>query len=176
MRQSLCYLAIVCLSSIIIIPNVSGQAAEFHVEQNVYEKIYGSSVSAKFFGYVEDTKFGKVTLTLLTPSGTEIENRIFPTNIGYFELWQYLEKDAELGTYQGTAVYNNEVIGTSSFELVDENNPSIMKQDQTSDEQSQIPSWVKKIFVWYGDDMISEIELLTAIKFLVNEGIINLKD
>ena len=57
MRQSLCYLAIICLSSIII-PNVSGQVEEFNVAQNVYEKNHGESIAAKFFGYVEETKFG----------------------------------------------------------------------------------------------------------------------
>ena len=175
MRQSLCYLAIICLSSIII-PNVSGQVEEFNVAQNVYEKNHGESIAAKFFGYVEETKFGKITLKLLTPSGIEIENRIFPTSAGYFELWQYLDSDADVGTYQGTAVYNNQIIGTSSFELVDKNNSSITKQDKILEEQNQIPPWIKNIFVWYGDDMISEMELLIAIKFLVNEGIINLKD
>ena len=41
-------------------------------------------------------------------------------------------------------------------------------------ETPEIPSWIKNVFIWYGDDKVSEKELLSAIKFLVNDGIINL--
>ena len=43
-------------------------------------------------------------------------------------------------------------------------------------EESKIPEWVKNIFTWYSQDQISEDEVLNAIKFLVNEGIINLDE
>ncbi len=35
----------------------------------------------------------------------------------------------------------------------------------------QIPSWVENIFVWYGEGIVSEDELLNAIKYLINEDI-----
>ena len=38
----------------------------------------------------------------------------------------------------------------------------------------KIPDWVKNIFTWYSQDQISEDEVLNAIKFLVNQGIIDL--
>ena len=37
---------------------------------------------------------------------------------------------------------------------------------------SKIPDWVKNIFVWYGQDLVSEGELLNAIKYLITEGIL----
>ena len=37
---------------------------------------------------------------------------------------------------------------------------------------AKIPDWVKNIFLWYGQDQISEDELLDAIKYLINEGIL----
>ena len=40
----------------------------------------------------------------------------------------------------------------------------------------KIPEWVKNIFIWFSQDQISEDEVLNAIKFLVNQGIINLDD
>ncbi len=40
--------------------------------------------------------------------------------------------------------------------------------------KQKIPEWVKNIFTWYSQDQISEDEVLNAIKFLVNQGIINL--
>jgi len=39
-------------------------------------------------------------------------------------------------------------------------------------EKSKIPDWVKNIFVWYGQDQVSEDELLNAIKYLIDEGIL----
>ena len=41
---------------------------------------------------------------------------------------------------------------------------------------NKIPEWVKNIFTWYAQDQISEDEVLNAIKFLVNQGIINLDE
>ena len=38
----------------------------------------------------------------------------------------------------------------------------------------KIPEWVRDIFIWYGEDAVSEDELLNAIKYLVNNNIINL--
>ena len=35
-----------------------------------------------------------------------------------------------------------------------------------------IPNWVRNIFVWYGDELISENELLNAIKFLIEKKIL----
>ena len=46
--------------------------------------------------------------------------------------------------------------------------------EYTSD--NKIPDWVRNIFIWYGEEQISEDELLNAIKFLVNQGIINLNE
>jgi hypothetical protein len=39
---------------------------------------------------------------------------------------------------------------------------------------SKIPAWVRNVFIWYGDGKISEDDLLGAIKFLVDSGIIQL--
>lgn len=40
---------------------------------------------------------------------------------------------------------------------------------------SNIPDWVRNIFAWYGDELISEDELLNAIKYLVDQKIIILE-
>ena len=39
-------------------------------------------------------------------------------------------------------------------------------------DKSEIPDWVKNIFLWYDQDQVSENELLNAIKYLINEGIL----
>ena len=42
------------------------------------------------------------------------------------------------------------------------------------EEIEKIPEWVKNIFTWFSLDQISEDEVLNSIKFLVNQGIIDL--
>ncbi|MEJ2259321.1 MAG: PQQ-dependent sugar dehydrogenase [Nitrosopumilaceae archaeon] len=41
--------------------------------------------------------------------------------------------------------------------------------------KQKIPDWVRNNFVWYGQDKVSEQEILNAIKFLVQEKIIQLE-
>ena len=42
------------------------------------------------------------------------------------------------------------------------------------EEIQKIPEWVRNIFVWYGDELVSEQELLNAIKFLLEQRIITI--
>lgn len=39
----------------------------------------------------------------------------------------------------------------------------------------KIPEWVKNVFLWYGQEKVSEDELLDAIKFLIKENIIKIE-
>lgn len=39
---------------------------------------------------------------------------------------------------------------------------------------SKIPEWVKNVFVWYGQNQISEDELLNSIKFLIENKILTI--
>ncbi|MFB5638167.1 MAG: hypothetical protein ACE5RF_07135, partial [Nitrosarchaeum sp.] len=44
----------------------------------------------------------------------------------------------------------------------------------TSNEGTNIPVWIKNTMGWYIDGSISEHEMILAIQFLVNQGIIKL--
>lgn len=58
---------------------------------------------------------------------------------------------------------------------------SYPKQCRTDDGQHfveqirLVPQWVRDIFVWYADELVSEEELLNAIKFLIDQRIIILE-
>ena len=43
-------------------------------------------------------------------------------------------------------------------------------------EESTLPEWVRNVFLWYGQNEISEVDLLQAIQYLVTEGIIMIDD
>ena len=174
MRISLLVLGIVCMTGMFFMPSVSAQSAELHIDQQVYEKIPHQSVIAKFSGYVDDTqKNSRILLTIISPNGDITKTKISPTTTGYFESFHSLDRYAESGTYKATAVYKDEIIGMQLFDLIDDDKD--ITQNSSVNQTSKIPSWVKNIFVWYGQDKISEDELLTAIEFLVNDKLIKIR-
>ena len=68
-------------------------------------------------------------------------------------------------------------IGTITFDVVGESSAITEDLEVNAQENIQkVPDWVRNIFIWYAEDKISEDELLNAIKFLVNQGIINLSE
>ena len=48
----------------------------------------------------------------------------------------------------------------------------IFGNSQNADAQEHIPEWVKNIFIWYAEAQITEDELIGALQYLINEGII----
>ena len=174
MRISLLVLGMICMTGLFFMPSTSAQSAELQIDQLVYEKTPHRSVITKFFGYVDDTeKSSRILLTITSPDGDITKNKISPTTTGYFESFHYLDKYAEVGTYKATAVYKDEIIGIQSFDLIDDD--TSITQNSSINQTQKIPSWAKNIFIWYGQDKISEDELLTAIEFLVNDGLIKIK-
>jgi hypothetical protein len=64
-----------------------------------------------------------------------------------------------------------------SLVILNPNTEPELESEQVETPQTKIqkvPDWVRNIFIWYAEEQISEDELLNAIKFLVNQGIINL--
>lgn len=47
--------------------------------------------------------------------------------------------------------------------------------EEVHNKPKKIPEWVRNIFLWYGQNQISEDEVLNAIKFLLEQGIIRLE-
>ena len=65
-----------------------------------------------------------------------------------------------------------------SFTILKPDTTPELESEQVETPQTKIqkvPDWVRNIFIWYGEEKISEDELISAIKFLVNQGIINLE-
>jgi len=117
------------------------------------------------------------------------------------QILHYLEPDADeenlIGEY-GLRIYSefgpSETISTFSIikssmpitiipntveELVTSNSTSDVVEDieeleieNSTQSDSKIPSWVHDIFVWYADKTITESELLTALQYLIEEGIL----
>ena len=79
--------------------------------------------------------------------------------------------------------YDEKQQSITSFEVVSDATSEQQTQSEpipgptvTQESVQKIPKWVKNIFTWYSQDKISEDEVLNAIKFLVNQGIIDLNE
>jgi len=67
----------------------------------------------------------------------------------------------------------NAVVGAANVEIILQSIENSSSESQSPIlEANSIPDWVKNIFLWYGQDKVSEDELLDAIKYLINEGIL----
>ena len=69
------------------------------------------------------------------------------------------------------------LIGLCEFvECTTKSFPFIMAQPfEPLNSTSKIPEWVRNIFIWYAENQISEDELLNAIQFLLDQGILKSK-
>jgi len=52
---------------------------------------------------------------------------------------------------------------------------TITQSSEPLNSTSKIPEWVRNIFIWYAENQISEDELLNAIQFLLDQGILKSK-
>ena len=128
------------------------QWTEYSVDSNIVGKVLGTPYSGHSFS--EQKVYFKY------PAGTyKIVDMFQPEN----------ELTINVRTVTESQNYNSQESGND----VESNQ---MTESGTQISENKIPGWVKNIFIWYSQDQISEDEVLNAIKFLVNQGIINLNE
>jgi len=66
-------------------------------------------------------------------------------------------------------------IETEPSEETEDANEPTNETNELIEEEPQIPDWVRNIFVWYGEGTITEADLLFALEYLINQGIINVE-
>lgn len=132
---------------------------------------------------------------------TEILPKVIEDNLYGVQILHYLDPDQNkeeiLGDY-GLRVYSeygsSETISTFSIvkssmplavtqntiekleipeEIVEPENIENLESEIIAEPESKIPSWVHDIFIWYANNTITENELLTALEYLIAQGILN---
>ena len=84
-----------------------------------------------------------------------------------------MSKDAKVGSYDIEIISQCREIHR---EICTHQNESIsIIVEKESNQNKKIPDWVKNVFVWYAQDIVTEEELLSAIEFLVNQNIIQIQ-
>jgi len=53
-----------------------------------------------------------------------------------------------------------------------EGDVSEIESPKIEEPKQKLPDWVRNVFIWYGDGIVSEDEIINAIRFLIKEGII----
>ena len=131
----------------------------------------------KIFGTVEDPRSATwVYFTITEPDGKTSQVKVVATTNGDYE--NYIQVCCNnIGQYTVYAEWKGYHIGTVTFEIVGKSSTITEGSEVVTQENMQkVPSWVRNIFIWYASEQISEDELLNAIKFLVNQEIINLNE
>jgi len=146
---------------------ISGEVEE--ILDSVILEIY-SPGGAKFFSsyvVVSDSKFS----TEITTLGPLWESS------GKYTVTVFSPSKSSTGatTIELTSVIDEPTIEFTT--VIDEPTPKPKDPDKSETVESKatklsIPDWVRNIFIWYAEDRISEDELLEAIQFLIDQGIL----
>ena len=172
---------------ILIIPHVLAdhdsdqQWGTIYVEPSVLELPYTAADNSqthkvKIFGTVEEPRSSAwVYFTITEPDGKTSQVKVIASDNGNYENYILICCN-NVGQYTVYAEWKGYHIGTATFEIVGDL-AEITEGTETTAEESikKIPSWVRQIFIWYADNLIAESELLNAIQFLVQQGIIELE-
>ena len=152
-----------------------------YVEKPVLELPYSAWDNSdykkiKIFGTVKDPKSATwVYFTITEPDGKTSQVKAAAANSGNYENYVLICCN-NIGQYTVYTEWRGDHIGTVTFEVV-ENLAAITEGSETVTEESiqKIPNWVRQIFIWYAAEQITESDLLGAIQFLVQQGIIELE-
>ena len=147
-----------------------------HIEKPVLELPYTAWDDAdyqkiKIFGIVEDPRSSIwVYFTITEPDGKTVEVKAIASGSGNYENYILICCN-NIGQYSVYAEWMGHHIGTVTFEVVE----NYTEKTVTEDSIQKIPNWVRQIFIWYAAEQITESQILGAIQFLVQQGIIELE-
>jgi hypothetical protein len=122
----------------------------------------GGITSVNIFGVLNDFHESYRLKIEITKPNKQIDSfRVLPTESG-FEYTYQLKNDFPIGEYVITGLDERE----------NKKLPPLTFTVGLSDKSKKIPQWVKNNAGWWAENLISEKEFLSAIEYLVNNGII----
>jgi len=104
------------------------------------------------------------------------DNELGEQKVGNYELFVYTEFGSSIARIEFAIVQSS----LSEIQQESESTSKIVSDSVEVSElvtgdsdQPKIPEWIKDVFVWYGQDLITEDELISALQFLISEGILD---
>ncbi|MDE1816572.1 MAG: hypothetical protein KGI11_08445 [Thaumarchaeota archaeon] len=164
-----------------------GTFGTLQIDRSLYVITNGQNITVEVDGTINNFVSGenKVTIGFTLPDGNVKNSEIIANSDGTFHTTLALDSNSDKGSYSVSATYANTPIGALTFTVKQislSNNSNLINSQiaQTSVQPitsttSKIPSWVKHIFIFYGQGEISDDDLIGAIQYLVQQGIIHLK-
>jgi len=141
------------------------------------EIIKDSEILPKFIGGDDDNLFGVQILHYLEP-GVNEENLIGDYGLRIYSEFGSSESVSTFSIVKSSMpvivtqnTVEESVTPEEELDVVDDSEES--KIENLVQYESKFPSWVHDIFVSYAEESISENELLTALEYLIAQGIIN---
>jgi len=96
--------------------------------------------------------------------------------VGNYELFVYTEFGSSIARTEFSIVQSSlseiQQESESTSETVSDS-VEVSELVTGDSDQPKIPEWIKDVFVWYGQDLITEDELISALQFLISEGILD---
>jgi hypothetical protein len=138
--------------------------SEYAIGENVFLRVEG----------LGDFEEGSVDFMRMTSSGYSKYISIpFDGTKSSYNYYVEPQISSEKGIYSTDDLVGKWLIvftGTNYDNLEFKITKNILPGTNTVPVQEKIPGWVKNIFLWYGQDQISETELLNALQYLISEG------
>ena len=159
------------------------------------KSLYNHESTIRVDGQVANIRAGTpVTLTVISPTNNIVtQDQLTVDGDGNYgitlstagNLWKYDGIYTIRVQYGGEAVNNKVLVELTSEETTSTETHSNCGKGTIFDPktnscilepilepESRLPSWVKNIFIWYGQDLISEDEIINALQFLIRQGTI----
>lgn len=184
--------------------SASSQFGIMQIDQREYDVSDVNSSNVKVSGTINNFNptDANVTIVFTLPDGTTKSFEITTDSKGNFETTFPLDINSQKGIYTVYSSYAGTTIGALSFNVRQVSVPSSSLQTNptqpsqilsnnnitnsvqpvsnsnvqlASNTPSKLPPWIKHIFVWYGQGQISDDELLSTIKYLVQNKIIDIE-
>ena len=145
-----------------------------------------STEMVKITGDISEEEFlqgQRVYIVLQKPDGSTETLKITPTRKGgHFETTLVFDNDSMRGFYEVWAIYleqrdrNMDIVFqvvTKAQETKSEITQDLENQPlEMTQEQENIPSWIKDQGKWWTEGLISDGEFINAIQYMIKEGII----
>jgi len=104
------------------------------------------------------------------------DNELGEQKVGNYELFVYTEFGSSIARIEFSIVQSSlseiQQESESTSETVSDS-VEVSELVTGDSDQPKIPEWIKDVFVWYGQDLITEDELISALQFLISEGILD---
>jgi len=170
---SVCMISVSSLLIILSMQSVFGESQDVQVTSFTdYDNFYRLTLEGS--GAVPDTA---IFIRAFDPSGAFAGD--FQAHVG--DNGDFVIEKVDINHIEGVwrfviIDYQTEPFAEITLKLPAQIIDSTLKIEQEILEKEKVeifPKWIKELFIWYGQDLVSDIELKNALEYLISVGILD---